>query len=107
MFTDYQLKDPALQQCVASAFEDATLEQPSGLTRLNCSAQKIRDISGLEMFTQLRYVNLSDNKLGSIAPLLLLNELEEVNLKDNPALQCTEISKLGSKVKKLNAPECG
>ncbi|PWL30299.1 MBG domain-containing protein [uncultured Roseivirga sp.] len=55
----------------------------SKLTRLDASALRISDISGLEVFVNLEFLNLNTNSISDISPLALLPNLRYVGLSNN------------------------
>ncbi|MEP5765320.1 MAG: hypothetical protein ABJ308_12040 [Halieaceae bacterium] len=113
MFSDYEIADPALHECVAQHIQDGSISAADQLVFLNCSHAGVSDLSGLESFTaiaqlklsnnlienvnalagmaQLSEVYLDGNRLRSIMPLRGLNELRLLNLQENEALLCQQL----------------
>ena len=94
IYSGYNIADPALASCVKQALIEGNITQPEQLEILNCSFAGVRDLSGIERFSQLKTMNLSNNQLIDIKALLFLGELRQVNLAENPAINCMDIDTL-------------
>lgn len=110
LFTDFDVPDQALRDCLEQAIVDLVVTAASRLNSLNCSHAGIADLSGLSTFTGLSTLKLSSNnilnlveleKLTSLqvlfldnnqvvdpVPLYQLPALRELDLSGNPDLQC-------------------
>ncbi len=64
-----------------------TVSQAKNLRRLDASAAEIRDIRGIEHFTNLQYLDLSNNRISDISPLARIVAIECLNLEDNPSVR--------------------
>jgi Leucine-rich repeat (LRR) protein len=83
LFSDYQLADRALQDCVQQAIEDQSITEPGQLKDLNCSKAGISNLAGIGVFPALVRLGLDGNALTSVAPLAALKQLELLQLRDN------------------------
>lgn len=83
LFTDYNLKDPALAGCVEQAIIDQAVTSPGQLVNLNCSNAGIVELDGLGTFTGLQALRLSQNRVRNLVELTRLAELQELYLEDN------------------------
>lgn len=83
LFSDFQLADRALQDCVQQAIEDQTITEPSQLKDLNCSKAGIGNLAGIGIFPALVRLGLDGNALTSVAPLAALRQLDLLQLRDN------------------------
>ena len=108
IYSGYQITDPALASCVKITLTEAKITQPEQLELLNCSFAGITDLSGIELFSQLKTVNLNSNQLTEFKALLFLGELRQVNLSENPSISCTDVRALGTLLKdaSIAAPVC-
>lgn len=110
LFTDFQVADAALHDCIQQTIVDQKISNAGQLQVLHCSHAGIVSLQGLEVFTQLLSLYVPHNAISDITPLLHLVELEELdleanqlittgglaslpqlvslNLKGNPQLQC-------------------
>jgi len=77
------LGDPQFQTC----FDEQALingwTTTEEVTSLSCPDRDIRDLNGLEVFTNLRDLNLSRNRIEFAFPLDQLNQLEVLDLSHN------------------------
>lgn len=107
LFTDYQIPDPALRNCVAQTVHDQGIAAAQDLRRLVCSNAGIASLDGIAIFSGLETLNLSSNALGSIAPLLAMPSLTQVDLRGNPGLDCRQATTLtASGVAATIPPHC-
>jgi len=108
IYSGYQIADPALADCVKLTLVEAKITQPEQLEILNCSFAGITDLSGIELFSQIKTINLNSNQLTDIKALLFLGELRQVNLSENPSLNCNDVAALDELLKnaKIAAPVC-
>lgn len=91
LYSDYQIDDPALSTCVSQAIKDQNVFQAKQLTRLQCSFAGVRNLSGIQVFSQLEQINLANNYLTDLKPLLFLGNLKTVNLENNPQANCADV----------------
>ena len=100
-------KDPVLEEMVKSAMYrtegDITLEEAAMVTELNLEIEwqehipqetQIKDISGLENFTNLENLNLSFHAISDISPLAGLTKLSSLSLGGNPITDISPLSGL-------------
>ena len=83
LFSDFNLADPALQQCVKQAVIDQKVTAASGLKILNCSHAGVGSLAGLEIFTGLSHLRLSSNAIVDLAPLSSMSSLVTLQLDQN------------------------
>lgn len=94
LFSDYEIIDPALRNCVAQAISDQKITVAEDLRLLNCSYGGIVSLTGLDRFTKLETINLSSNKLETIKPLMFFGDLKRLNLQGNSGLSCKDLLSL-------------
>jgi Leucine-rich repeat (LRR) protein len=103
LFSDYEIPDQALRDCLQQAIADKVVTGPSQLDTLNCSHAGISDLSGLATFTGLTSLKLSSNNIRNLVELGTLSGLQELILDNNqiidpvplyqlPALQVLDLS---------------
>lgn len=83
LFSDFDVPDPALYECIKQGIIDAKITSASQLTSLNCSHAGIEILHGLEVFTGLIQLKLSSNKIRNLAEISTMTILEELYLDDN------------------------
>jgi Leucine-rich repeat (LRR) protein len=83
LFTDFEIDDPALADCLRQTIADGKVTAPEQLTVLACSHAGISSLKGLEQFTGLTRIKLDSNRIDDISPLLALELLEVVLLDGN------------------------
>ena len=103
-FTDYDIADPALRDCVAQTIRDQGVSRVDELKRLVCTSAGISSLTGLDTFVALETLNLADNALTGIEPLLALPSLTRVDLSANPGLVCADASALTARVVATTVP---
>lgn len=105
LFSDYELADRNLYNCVQQTIADRRIRDAEALTRLECTYGGIASLEGIEVFRGLRQLNLAHNQLGSTARLLQLPALERVRLTDNPQLDCAGLAILRDRGVMVEEPE--
>ncbi len=83
LFMDFSFADKALQNCVEQTITDQHITKPEQLTRLICTNGEIKNVKGIELFTELRQLNLSNNLLQNIDTLARLPVLQNLALTAN------------------------
>lgn len=91
LYTDFQVADPNLKNCLDQALQDILATAPDQLTQLNCSHAGIETLEGLQVFHKLQKINLSHNNLSDIKALGLMGQIELLLLSDNQLESVTEI----------------
>ena len=102
-------KDPVLDAMVKKAMfrteGDITYEEAALVTELNLEIEwqeqipvgtQIKDISGLEHFTNLESLNLSFHAISDLSPLAGLTKLTSLSLGGNPIADLTPLSGLAN-----------
>ena len=83
LFSDFDVPDRALYECIKQGIIDGKITSASQLTHLNCSNAGIETLHGLEIFTGLMQLKLSSNKIRNLAKISTMTVLEELYLDDN------------------------
>ncbi len=83
LFTDYEITDPALGECIKQAIVDNTVTSAAQLSVLNCSHAGIQSLAGIGSFTGLTQLKLSSNEFSDLTHLTPLSSLEDVYLDNN------------------------
>ena len=110
--------DPVLEAMVRGAMGklevDITVAEAEAVTRLNLSNElqryiseetPVKDISGLENFTNLESINLSFQGITDISPLAGLTKLTSLSLGGNPVNDITPLARL-TNLKVLTLSNC-
>lgn len=125
VLTDFEVSDPALQDCLERAIDQdkisnagqlqslacndagirelAGLARFAGLTRLELSGNQITGLEELSALLDLRTLMLEGNRIENPAPLYGLAELTVLDLRDNPGLQCPQRSHM-QQLRRLDLP---
>ena len=82
-FSDFEIADEALRNCVEQAIADNTITAAAQLQQLNCSSAGIETLDGLGAFTGITRLNLSSNRIRNLAELSALSTLQLLELGDN------------------------
>jgi len=69
---------------------------PLEITILNLEGRGLKDIEGIQKFTNLKELNLSKNEIRNLNPLKALVNLEWVNLSHNRIISVKPLSELGN-----------
>ena len=90
LFTDFQVPDKALRECLREAINDQKATSANALSSLSCSEAGIETLAGLSTFTELEQLTLSsnNNQIIEAVPLYQLPTLRLVDLSSNPHLLC-------------------
>ena len=83
LFTDYEIADEALGDCVKQAIIDNQVTSPAQLSVLSCSHAGVVSLAGLGTFTGLSQLKLSSNQIVDLAHLMPLSSLEDLYLDKN------------------------
>jgi Leucine-rich repeat (LRR) protein len=100
LFSDFNVSDPGLNNCLKQAINDGVVSRPEQLTKLDCSFAGIENLDGLATFTGLTALRLSANKVRNLVELSKIVTLQELYLDDNrivdpvPLYQLPALSKL-------------
>lgn len=78
--TDEWLKIRLIEILGKDASGEPDLSKASEITTLDLSKGYIRDLSGLQHFTNLKELNLADNEVQDLSPLAGLTKLETLNV---------------------------
>ena len=69
LFTDFDVPDPALRECMREAINDAKASDASEVSSLSCTEAGIESLAGLSTFTELEQLTLSSNNIVNISEL--------------------------------------
>lgn len=94
LFTDYELADSGLRNCIQQTITDQKISSAEELEQLTCSHAGIESLDGLGQFSRISRLNLRSNEIADLDELLLLTHLEELDLSDNPIENCQTLSQL-------------
>jgi len=83
LFTDFDVPDKALRECIRRAINDAKATSANEVSSLNCARAGIETLAGLSTFTELEQLTLSSNNIVDISELATLSVLQELYLDDN------------------------
>ncbi len=95
IFSSY-VTDPALGACLDSAANSAGWNLPGDVDVLNCNAQGITNLSGIENFSSLTSLSLVNNPITLLGPLNSLTSLTNLDLSGVTQLECSQLSSLGA-----------
>lgn len=83
LFSDYEIPDRALADCVAQHVADTEITRADQLQALNCSHAGVKDLTGLRVFKALTMLKLSDNQIEEVQALADMSALQELHLDGN------------------------
>ncbi len=103
LFTDFDVPEQALRECIKEAINDSKASSASELSSLSCTEAGIETLTGLSTFTGLEQLTLSSNNIVDISELASLTVLQGLYLDNNriidpvplyqlPALQRLDLS---------------
>lgn len=84
IYSDFQVADPALQNCLAATIESGQIMRASDLTRLNCRHAGIRSLEGLATFSRLTDLMLAGNALQDANAVFQLVHLRHLEIELAP-----------------------
>ncbi|NQX89022.1 MAG: hypothetical protein HRT77_10190 [Halioglobus sp.] len=94
LFRDFNIPDPALNECVKQTIKEASVTQAQQLTVLDCSDVGIENLDGLAVFTGLKAIRLSGNEVRNLAELNRMASLEVLQLDNNRIVDSTPLQTL-------------
>ncbi|MBB6522786.1 hypothetical protein [Pseudoteredinibacter isoporae] len=107
IFKAYDIPDKNLRNCVSQRLEDEGIQHAGQLDYLNCSHEKISDLTGLAVFVSLAQIDLSSNSIKDPSELGQISQLKLVKLGNNPGLDCSRVNALRlQKEIKIEAKQC-
>ena len=83
LFTDYDVPDKGLRECIEEAINYNKVSYASELSALSCSEAGIETLAGLSTFTELEQLTLSSNNIVDIGELGSMSVLQTVYLDNN------------------------
>ncbi len=85
--TSIVFPDPNLEAVIRKAINKSEgaiyASDLEGLTRLDASFRRIKDLTGLEHCTNLINLDMHNNQITDVSPLVGLNNLQDLNLNEN------------------------
>lgn len=125
LFSDYQIADAALENCIQQTIIDVQVLNLEDLKQVVCTNGGIKSLDGLETFRfveqlnlahnlireidplqampNLQVVDVSFNAIQDIHPVTALPDLKAIKLRGNPDLPCAQLGLLASA--EVTAPE--
>ena len=94
LFTDYDVPDQALRECIREAINDAKASDASEVSSLSCTEAGIESLAGLSTFTELEHLTLSSNNIVNISELSALSVLQVVYLDNNQIIDAVALYQL-------------
>ncbi len=94
LFTDFDVPDKALRECIRRAINDAKATSANEVSSLNCARAGIETLAGLSTFTELEQLTLSSNNIVDISELAALSVLQELYLDDNHVIDAVPLYQL-------------
>lgn len=94
LFTDFDVDDPALRECLQQQIADQRISGPLELEILNCSSAGIQSLQGLGLFAALKQVKFSDNGIRNLVEMGQLAQLEVVVLDNNDIVDPVPLDQL-------------
>jgi Leucine-rich repeat (LRR) protein len=86
LFTDYEVPDQALRECIREAINDNLVTAASQLSAISCTQAGIESLAGISTFSQLEQLTLSSNKIKDIRELEALTVLQVLYLDNNQVI---------------------
>jgi Leucine-rich repeat (LRR) protein len=96
LFTDFNVPDKALRDCLRRAINDAKATSASGVSSLDCASAGVETLAGLSTFTELEQLTLSSNNIVDISELAALSVLQALYLDDNHIIDAVPLYQLPS-----------
>ncbi|MEE4146943.1 MAG: hypothetical protein V2I26_19215 [Halieaceae bacterium] len=94
LFTDFDIPDPALRECIREAINDARATDAGDVSSLSCTGAGIENLAGLATFTEIEQLTLSSNNIVNISELAALSVLQVVYLDDNQIIDAVPLYQL-------------
>lgn len=86
LFTDFDIPDQGLSDCVQQTITDQVVTAASQLTDLVCTNAGISDLTGLSRFNSLLKIRLSNNEVRNLMELQAMVQLQELYLDNNQVI---------------------
>ncbi len=94
LFTDFNIPDPALRECIREAINDQKATSASALSSLSCTDAGIETLAGLSTFTELERLTLSSNNIVDINELAAITVLQVLYLDNNQVIDAVPLYQL-------------
>ena len=94
LFTDFDIPDPALRECVREAIEFNKVTVASELSAVECTNAGIDSLAGLATFTEIEQLTLSSNNIRDISELASLTVLQVLYLDNNKVIDAVPLYQL-------------
>lgn len=86
LFTDFEVPDQALKECIRQAINANKVTVASELSSLACSSAGIESLAGLATFSEIEQLTLSSNNITDISELSALTVLQVLYLDNNQVI---------------------
>jgi Leucine-rich repeat (LRR) protein len=96
LFSDFEIPDEGLSQCLQRAISHGGISAASQLKDLNCSNAGIANLEGLTGFRDLLKLRLSANQVEDVTAIVSLQSLQELYLDGNAVVDPTPLYGLKS-----------
>lgn len=96
LFSDFEVPDQALRNCLEQAIEDGSITSVQGLSSLNCSHAGIESLEGLGAFESITALRLSNNNIRNLVEISRLTALQELYIDNNAVIDPVPLSRLGA-----------
>jgi len=94
LFTDFEVPDKALRECIKEAINDAKASSASEVSSLSCTEAGVESLAGLSTFTELEQLTLSSNNIVNISELAALTVLQVLYLDNNQIIDAVPLYQL-------------
>jgi hypothetical protein len=94
LFTDFDIPDPALRECVREAIDSNKVTVASELAAVECTNAGIDSLAGLATFTEIEQLTLSSNNIKDISELASLTVLQVLYLDNNKVIDAVPLYQL-------------
>ncbi|MBU2039666.1 MAG: leucine-rich repeat domain-containing protein [Gammaproteobacteria bacterium] len=83
-----QITDPALRNCI----ERLNIDYTDQLQLLNCSAEGVQSLDGIEQFSHTIVINLMNNQISDLSPLASVVSMQSLDISNNSLTDLSPLS---------------
>ena len=94
LFTQFEIADTALRNCIRKAIEDGLVTAAGQLRAIDCAGAGVANLQGLATFTQIERLDLSSNSISDISELGALTVLQALYLDHNRVVDAVPLYQL-------------
>jgi len=94
LFTDFEVPDQPLKECIRRAISANKVTIASELSSLECSSIGIESLAGLATFTEIEQLTLSSNQITDLSELSALTVLQVLYLDNNQVIDAVPLYQL-------------